>query len=72
VALGFAPGGLCVSKVRVAVTFREALAGRWTQLVALGVGGLGVGELFARRMAVALACLVVAAVLCRGSRSWSW
>jgi hypothetical protein len=54
-----------VSTVRAEVTFLEALAGRWTRLAAIGVGGLGVGEMFAQRLANALLCLIVALVLIR-------
>jgi hypothetical protein len=54
-----------VSTVRAEVTFLGALAGRWTRLAALGIGGLAVGELFAQRLANALVCLVLALVLVR-------
>ncbi len=54
-----------MSTVRAEVTFFGALAGRWTLLAAIGVGGLGVAELFAQRLANSLLCLGVALVLIR-------
>jgi hypothetical protein len=54
-----------VSTVRAEVTFLEALAGRWTRLAAIGLGGLGVVELFAERLANALIFLALALVLIR-------
>ncbi len=54
-----------MSTVCAEVTFLGALAGRWTRLAAIGVGSLGVGELFAQRLANALPCLVLALVLIR-------
>jgi hypothetical protein len=45
------------------VTFLGELAGRWTRLAAIGIGSLGVGELFARRLAIAIPWLLVALVL---------
>lgn len=54
-----------MSSVRAEVTFLGELAGRWTRLAAIGVGSLGVGEFFARRLAIALPCLILALVLFR-------
>ena len=54
-----------MSTVRAEVTFLGELAGRWTRLAAIGVGSLGVGEFFARRLALAIPCLVLASVLFR-------
>ncbi len=54
-----------MSTVRAEVTFLEALAGRWTRLAAIGVGGLGMAELFAQRLANALLCLTLALMLFR-------
>jgi hypothetical protein len=60
-----------VSTVRAEVTFLGALAGRWTRLAALGIGGLAVGELFAQRLANAVVCLILilALVLVRQRRA---
>ena len=52
-----------MDSVRAEVTFLGELAGRWAQLAAVGVGSLGVAELFARRLAIALTCLFAASVL---------
>lgn len=54
-----------MSTVRAEVTFFGELAGRWARLAAIGAGSLGVGELFAQRLATALPCLLMAAVLMR-------
>jgi hypothetical protein len=54
-----------VSTVRAEVTFLGALAGRWTRLAAIGVGSLGVAELFAMRPSYAIPCLLMALVLVR-------
>ncbi len=57
-----------MSTVRAEVTFLGELAGRWTLLAAVGVGSLGVTGFFARRLAIALPCLVLGLVLLRRSR----
>lgn len=49
-----------MSAVGAEVTFASALAGHWARLAAIGVGGLGVGELFARHLAIAIPCLLLA------------
>jgi hypothetical protein len=53
------------STVRAEVTFLGELSGRWVRLAAIGVGAFGLGELFARRLVLALPCLGLAAVLLR-------
>ena len=49
-----------MESVRVGVTFFGELAGRWARLAAVGVGSLGLGELFAKRLVVAIPCLLLA------------
>ncbi len=53
------PGGM---------TIGDALAGRKLWLAAIGVGGFGVGEMFSRRVPIALGCLMLTLVLFRLAR----
>jgi len=50
------------------MTFAGALAGRKTWLTAIGVGGYGIGAVYARDLPIAAVCLVAALILYRLGR----